>query len=533
MPGFHDLLLFAGLLIAVTALQFVVLAALLTRRTIRPVLAALFVVTAFATYYMDRYSVYINTEMLQNILHTDWPEAHELLTPALGLHLLLYAGLPLLLLSRIQIRQRPLSRALGIRLLTIAAALALTALVIFPQFRAVSSLIRNHREARNLITPANYLSAGFRLARRELAATTSPREVIAEDASRVPEAVTGRRPKLLVLAIGETVRSANFGLSGYARDTTPELRRLDLVSYPRVQACGTSTEVSLPCMFSAVGRRDYDEARIHRQQSLLHVLDRVGFKVHWLDNQSGCKGVCDGLPTERIAGDADPVLCDGERCLDAILLTRLAAVAAEPGDLVVVLHLLGNHGPAYYRRYPDEFRRFRPTCDNAELSACSDAEIVNAYDNAILYTDHVLAALVDYLHGLADRDTALVYVSDHGESLGENGMYLHGLPYAIAPAVQREVPMLMWLSEGLRESTGVDQNCLKAGSGAAVAHDHLFHSVLGLLGVKTTVREPSLDLFASCRRPAAHVPGAAERGVVSGTGSTVQGSSSVAQTSPR
>ena len=141
--------------------------------------------------------------------------------------------------------------------------------------------------------------------------------------------------------------------------------------------------------------------------------------------------------------------------------------------------------------------------------------------------------MVDYLHGLADRDTALIYVSDHGESLGENGMYLHGLPYAIAPAVQREVPMLMWLSDGMLESTGVDENCLKAGASAAVAHDHLFHSVLGLLGVKTTVREPSLDLFASCRWPAAHVPGAAERAVVSGTGSTVQGSSSVAQTSPR
>jgi lipid A ethanolaminephosphotransferase len=502
LPAFPDLLVFAGLLIAVTALQFAVLALLLPRRTIRPVLAVLFVATAFATYYMDRYSVFINPEMLQNVLHTDWPEAHELLTPALGLHLLLYAGLPLLLLSRIQIRSRPMPRALGIRLLTVAAALALTALVIFPQFRTLSSLIRNHREARNLVAPANYLSAGFRLARSELAAPAGPREVIAADATRSPRPVAGHRPKLLVLAIGETVRSANFGLSGYARDTTPELRRLDLVSYPRVQACGTSTEVSLPCMFSAVGRRDYDEARIHRQQSLLHVLDRVGFKVHWLDNQSGCKGVCDGLPTERIAGDADPVLCDGERCLDAILLPRLAAVAAEPGDLVVVLHLLGNHGPAYYRRYPDDFRRFSPTCDNAELSACSDAEIVNAYDNAILYTDHVLAAMVAYLQGLANRDTALIYVSDHGESLGENGIYLHGLPYAIAPAVQREVPMLMWLSEGLRESTGVDETCLRAGANAAVAHDQLFHSILGLLDVRTTAREPSLDLFAGCRRSA-------------------------------
>ncbi|MEZ5562852.1 MAG: phosphoethanolamine--lipid A transferase [Gammaproteobacteria bacterium] len=502
MPGRPDLLLFAGLLIAVTALQFAVLALLLTRRTVRPVLAVLFVATAFATFYMDRYSVFINPEMLQNVLHTDWPEAHELLTPALGLHLLLYAGVPLLLLSRVQIRERPMSRALGTRLLAVAAALVVAGLVVFPQFRAVSSLIRNHREARNLITPANYLSAGVRLARSAVEAPAGPREVIAADAQRAA-AAAGQRPRLLVLAIGETVRSANFGLSGYARDTTPELRKLDLVTWPRVQACGTSTEVSVPCLFAPVGRRDYDEARIRREQSLLHVLDRVGFKVLWLDNQSGCKGVCDGLPSERIAGDADPLLCDGERCLDAVLLPRLAAAAAEPGDLVVVLHLLGNHGPAYFRRYPDEFRRFTPTCDSSELSACSDAEIVNAYDNAILYTDHVLAAMLAWLQALPDRDAALIYVSDHGESLGENGIYLHGLPYAIAPAVQREVPMLMWLSEGLLESTGVDEDCLKAEAGASVAHDHFFHSVLGLLDVSTSVHEPSLDLFAGCRRPRA------------------------------
>ncbi|MFZ1625450.1 MAG: phosphoethanolamine--lipid A transferase [Gammaproteobacteria bacterium] len=502
MPGFHDLLLFAGLLIAVTALQFAVLALLLTRRTVRPVLAVLFVATAFATFYMDRYSVFIDTDMLQNVLHTDWPEARELLTPALGLHLLLYAGLPLLILSRIQIKPRTLSRALGVRLLTVAGALALTALVVFPQFRAVSSLIRNHREVGHLVTPTNYLSAGFRLVRKALAAPTGPLAVIAADARRADGAAIGRRPKLLVLAIGETVRSANFGLSGYTRDTTPELQALDLVVYPRVRACGTSTEVSVPCIFAPVGRRAYDEARIRREQSLLHVLDRVGFKVLWLDNQSGCKGVCAGLHQERIAGDADSVLCDGERCLDAVLLPRLAAAARESGDLVVVLHLLGNHGPAYFRRYPDEFRRFTPTCDSGELRDCSDAEIVNAYDNAILYTDHVLAAMITYLQNLTDRDTALIYVSDHGESLGENGIYLHGLPYAIAPDVQREVPMLMWLSKGLLETTGVDENCLRAGANGEIAHDNIFHSVLGLLDVTTTVREPSLDLFAGCRRPA-------------------------------
>jgi lipid A ethanolaminephosphotransferase len=502
LPNLHQALLFAGLLIAVTALQFAVLALLLTRRTVKPVLALLFAAAAFATFYMDRYAVFVDPGMLRNILQTDWPEAHELLTPDLGLHLLLYAGLPLLVLSRLQIMPRPLGQAFGRRLFALAVALLATALVVFPQFRAVSSLVRNHREARYLVTPVDFLFSGIRLARADAAALAQPRELIAADASRAGGPASGRRPIMLVLAIGETVRSANFGLSGYARDTTPKLRKLDLVSYPRVAACGTSTEVSVPCLFAPVGRRDYDEERIRRQQSLLHVLQRVGFKVQWLDNQSGCKGVCDGLPSERIAGDADPALCDGERCLDAVLLPRLAAVAAEPGDVVVVLHLLGNHGPAYFRRYPDEFRRFTPTCDSVELSDCSDAQIVNAYDNAVLYTDHVLATMIARLRDVPDRDTALIYVSDHGESLGENGIYLHGLPYAISPAVQREVPMLMWLSEGLRASTGVDEACLRAGANGPVAHDNYFHSILGLLEVKTTVYEPSLDLFAPCRRPA-------------------------------
>jgi lipid A ethanolaminephosphotransferase len=268
-------------------------------------------------------------------------------------------------------------------------------------------------------------------------------------------------------------------------------------------------------MFAPIGRRDYDEKRIRNEQSLLHVIRQAGIDVLWIDNQSGCKGVCAGLTQERIGGDADPAFCDGERCLDGIMLPRLAAaLQAHPGDLVVVLHMLGNHGPAYSRRYPPEFREFVPTCESLELNDCSTAEIVNAYDNAVLYTDHVLASIIGFLKTQSGRDAGLVYVSDHGESLGEAGMYLHGLPYRIAPAVQRQVPMLVWLSNSLQKDERLDRDCLRRGAAGEVTHDHLFHSVLGLLQVETAIREASLDLFSGCRAPAGAPVLAREPGTV-------------------
>jgi lipid A ethanolaminephosphotransferase len=490
---------FAALFVAVTAIQFAVLALLVTRRTVRPVLMALFVGTAFASFFMDQFGVFLDADMMRNVLHTDPPEARELLTPELGVHLLLYAVLPVALLSRVRVLPRNAAwRAIAVRAATVVAALAVAAGAVFGQFRDISTLVRGHRDVRHLITPANYLASLTRVVRAAYAAPKGPRTVIGADAHRVVPAGGTRRPQLLVLVIGETVRSANFGLSGYARQNTPELAQLDLAVFPRVRSCGTSTEVSVPCMFAPVGRRNYDAGRIERQESLLHVLARAGLDVAWIDNQSGCKGVCDGLPTERLHGRSDPTLCDGERCLDELLLNRLQEAAArQQGDLVVVLHMLGNHGPGYSRRYPPAFRRFTPTCESLDLGECTPQEIINAYDNAVLYTDHVLAMLVRSLAAVTDRETGLIYVSDHGESLGENGIYLHGLPYRIAPAEQVEVPMLVWLSPALAE--GVDYGCLKARAAEPASHDNLFHSVLGLLNVRSVIHDPGLDVFDGCR----------------------------------
>ncbi|MBC7941007.1 MAG: sulfatase-like hydrolase/transferase, partial [Chitinophagaceae bacterium] len=275
----------------------------------------------------------------------------------------------------------------------------------------------------------------------------------------------------------------------------------DVLNFRDVGACGTNTETSLPCMFSAIGRRDYDEDRIRGSESLLHVLQHAGFQVLWRDNQSGCKGVCDGLPLQQIDPAQQPGMCTDGHCLDDVLLQGLDTVARDAhGNVVIVLHMLGNHGPAYFKRYSEAFRRFTPTCDTVELRGCSREEIVNAYDNALLYTDHVLANTIAFLKTLEPRfDTAMLYVSDHGESLGENGLYLHGIPYATAPEAQTKVPMVWWLSKGFTRSFGLDRDCLAAQTTRPWGHDQLFHSLLGLLQVETSVYERALDISAACR----------------------------------
>lgn len=498
LHGTDGWLLAASLFVAIAALNMLLLCILLNRWTAKPALIVLLLVTAAATHYMNRYTVYFDADMVRNILHTDAKESSELLTPGFIGSIAIYGLLPSILVGRARIRPRPFKRALWIRGLCMLAAIAVSAGAMMISFQSMSSLMRNHKEVRYLIAPGNYLVSSIQVAMDD---------GVARDASRIPVGTDARvaarppdaRPRLLVLVVGETVRARNWGLNGYARQTTPELQRIGPVNFRDVTACGSSTEISLPCMFSPYGRADYDKDKIRRSESLLHVLEHAGIETVWRDNQSGCKGVCDGLAFESFERDDDPAFCDHERCLDEVMLRGLADVAhGRSGDAVIVLHQLGNHGPSYYRRYPQRLRRFTPDCRISELGECSRDEIVNAYDNAVLYTDEFLARTIRLLSEDPSRDTAMIYVSDHGESLGEGGLYLHGVPYAIAPETQVKVPMVMWLSQGFASGRGIDMRCMQKNSAAPVSHDNLFHSVLGLMQVSTQAYDRRRDLFAKC-----------------------------------
>ena len=309
----------------------------------------------------------------------------------------------------------------------------------------------------------------------------------------------GSRPRLLVFVVGETARAQNWGLNGYARETTPQLTQMGVINFSDMHSCGTNTEVSVPCMFSSFGRRNYDEDKIRSHQSLLHVLERAGITTLWRDNQSGCKGVCDGLEYQSLGNAQSSSLCVDGRCFDEILLEDLPAQARKnPGDRVIFLHQLGNHGPSYFQRYPAAYRKFIPTCDTPEMGKCTREQIVNSYDNAILYTDHFLTQVIKKLQGLSDYDTAMIFVSDHGESLGEKGLFLHGMPYAIAPQEQTRVPLVMWFSSTFTQSRGLNIGCLSERARSYANHDALFSSVLGLMQVKTSEYDRNFDFFFGC-----------------------------------
>jgi len=476
-------------------------------RALKPVLGVMLLAGAAGVYFMWSYGIVIDTTMLVNVLQTDPREAGDLLNWRMAAALLLLAAPPLVWLLRRPVRRLGWWRQLWHGVLLILAAVLVgvgSLLLVFQDFAAT---MRNHTQLRYLINPLNSLYAVADLTTRPLRMDTRTLAPLGRDAQLGASYATQAQPPLLVLVVGETARAANFTLNGYERPTTPLLSaRQDLANAPDAWACGTSTAASLPCMFSHLGRAEFGKRKTDAE-GLLDVLQHAGLGVVWIDNQSGCKGVCDRVTEIGTARLADAQLCPGGDCQDTIMLRDLDAhIAALPPErrargVVVVLHQMGSHGPAYAKRSLPAHKRFTPECQTNALQQCSREQVVNAYDNSIVATDFFLNATIEWLQARAHQaQTALLYVSDHGESLGENNLYLHGLPYAIAPDVQKHVPWIAWLSPALQARSGVTTACLqREWAHQRLSHDNYFHSVLGLLDVHTSVYQDSLDAFAPCR----------------------------------
>jgi lipid A ethanolaminephosphotransferase len=492
---------FASVVVFSVVLVNLALTLLAWGRAARYVLSAVLIVSAAAGHFMSQYGILLDDEMIRNIFETDRAEALELLGPGLLFKVTLLGMLPALLIWRLAPARQKASRTLLEKISVAGLTLAILAVAVVPFFKEYASMVRNHREIRYLLTPVNYLHSLYAFA-ADLTVEPVHAEPVGQDATRGDTWAALERKVVTVLVVGETARADHFSLGGYARQTNPRLSAEDIVYFPDVSSCGTATRVSLPCMFSDLGRAGYSKDAAEHREGLLDVLNHAGIQTLWLDNNTGCKGVCDHSPTWTAAGLNIEGLCEDGECFDTVLLDELERTiqAADQGT-VIVLHQNGSHGPAYYRRYPKEFRVFTPDCQSDDFGDCTREEIVNSYDNTILYTDYFLAQVIDRLgRHSAEFDTAMLYVSDHGESLGEYGLYLHGTPYFVAPEAQTRVPMLLWLSPAYRQDFHVSENCLQSHSGQPLSHDNLFHSMLGLLDVNTAARDQGLNLFAGCAR---------------------------------
>ncbi|MCO8164309.1 phosphoethanolamine--lipid A transferase [Pseudomonas sp. 21LCFQ010] len=497
--GFILSVAFAAL-IAITFNLFLTLIAF--KRILKPVLITLFMLGSGIVYFMNEYGIIFDAAMFRNVAETNPTEALGLLSGKLFLYIAALGVLPSWLLWKTPINYRRWPAEVLSKALISVGCVALLGGVALVNYQGLASLFRNHHELRLMVVPSNLIGAGWSYLHEQILAAKTTFRPTASDALREPPSSSHPRKSLTVLVVGESARAENFGLLGYARDTTPRLKAEgDVIAFSDVWSCGTETAVSVPCMFSDLGRKRYNAATAKTQEGLLDVLKRVGYNVIWRDNQAGCKGTCDRVTFIDLSNDKDPGLCADHECRDAILLRDLQAdIDNLKTDTVVVLHQMGSHGPEYFKRYPAEFEKFTPVCKSNALNNCSRESIVNGYDNTLLYTDHVLASLIDILRSNQDKaDTAMLYLSDHGESLGEYNLFLHGTPYMVAPEQQRHIPMVAWFSEGYRQSFGVDTDCLQATRNQPLSQDNLFHSMLGLLNVKTSDYSQPLDMFAKCR----------------------------------
>jgi lipid A ethanolaminephosphotransferase len=443
----------------------------------------------------------VDTEMMHNIFETDWKEASELIGSGFVFHFLLFAILPVAIISFVKIRFLPFRKMLWRNGLISAACLLVFVAILLPNFSGYASAVRNNRDLMASFNPAAPIDAFVKYVGDITRGPGAELASIGMDARQGPMISAAGKKQLVVFVLGETARARSFSLNGYARETNPQLARRDVISFQNVSSCGTATATSVPCMFSPFGRADYSHAKASTTENLVDVLDHAGVELAWWDNNTGSKGVADRIPYQSLRKNKDPAFCNGKTCFDDILLDRLKDhLPSVKENAFLVLHQLGSHGPSYYQRYPEAFRLFTPECATAELAKCSRDEIVNTYDNTIAYTDKMLADLIDYLKTREDEfDTALVYMSDHGESTGEFGLYLHGMPYMIAPKSQTEVPFILWISDGFGKSMSLDTDCLRANADMPYSHDNLFHSMLGLMNIETAVYQAGLDVFAGCR----------------------------------
>ena len=470
-------------------------------RLLKPVSILIVLASSIVSYSMYSYGVVFDYSMIQNVFETNYGEANAYLNREFVLWLIGMGIVPSILIARAKIRYKRWPGEMLHKTVGFIGAVGFIGILASLYYADYSAFGRNNAYLSKMIIPTEYLAATYKYVDRNLMHEPPAFEQIGLDAT-IPERQTDK-PELMVLVLGETARSQNYQANGYSRETNMFTQDQGLISFQSVESCGTATAVSVPCMFSRMSQQSFDDRKVRYQDNVIDVLSHAGINILWLENDGGCKGVCDRVETWTYNSNTDSPWCESEFCDDLILLDEFDRAVSEVNgvDAVIVLHLNGSHGPTYFERYGERFRHFMPDCQRSDIQNCTDEEIVNSYDNTILHTDYLISELIKKARTLDQAwNTSLVYISDHGESLGENGIYLHGMPYSLAPLEQRSVPWMFWLSDGIQQADALDMSCIaEQARSAGFSQDNLFDTLLGLMDVETQVYNASMDTLAPCR----------------------------------
>lgn len=487
--------LWIGVLFIVTLfLLFVIAYSLLLQKYVTKVLLAFFIIAnTGALYFMQTYNVAIDKIMMINVFQTDKAEVEALFSWKMLLFVILGVLLPLWLLLKVKIRYGNFKQELWLRIKMVLSCGLLIILLLLPFISKIDTFLEERKHLLYFMMPSNYI--GSTIDALKVMNKHNNLQPLNKKAQLNKYWQNNGRKNLFVIVVGESARAASFSLNGYERATNKPLNPFvkDMMVFKHTKACGTSTAIAVPCMFSPYGQKDFVAGSASYIENVLDVLAYNGYKAVWRENNSSCKGNCSRIETE--------IFCQDNSCMDTLMQDNLVEKINSINDnMVIVLHQYGSHGPDYFLRYPQEFEIYKPVCKDIELKNCSYDEIRNAYDNSIVYNSYIMAKMLKELSALKDKyNVVVLYTSDHGESLGEDGVYLHAAVYKYAPHYQTEVPFWIWMPEETRRSMNYDKDCLLSQARKQISHDNLFHSLLGLAGLSIDAYDESLDVFAPCR----------------------------------
>ena len=479
MTGFDATVTFTIVLVALFVVNtfFFFLFSLISHRLLKYFTVLIMFLNPIALYFILTYNIILDRTMMGNLFNTNSEEALSYYHPKIYLYI--FIGLFFAyLLSRVNIKKSKrvelLKYGLGI--------LVMGVLLLYLNASKWLWLDKHAKKLGALAMPWSYVINSIRYKVR--AGKANQKVILLPDANFTQN----NKKMVVILVIGESARAQNFSLYGYKRETNPNLKHHDVVALQNSSSTATYTTASVHSILSYRG--DTSDS----YEPLPSYLKRQGVEVIWRTNNWGEPN----LKVSHYERKSNLKLtCKGEGCEhDGVLLTGLeeSLKLDESNKIFYVLHTSGSHGPSYYEKYPKRFEHFKPVCKTVDLKQCTQEELVNAYDNTILYTDYLLGELIDVLKQEENRATLLIYISDHGESLGEYGLYLHGTPYSIAPDVQKKIPFIFWASKKFKEEKGIEK--LDFHNAKEYGQYNIFHSIMGAFDMNSTIYDKSLDIFS-------------------------------------